>query len=174
MNDSGLPKTSRWTTVAAVVLLVVGLTQMIGDLLKVPALKGLAAATNISPAPKVFTAVGGLETYSTQFFLEWTDTSGKEHSMELTPEVYRSLRGPYNRRNIYGAVLAFGPVMATDARTKPMFDAAAKYALSGNAPLLRELGIDPATVAGSVRVRYVPRAGSDMGTLPRQLEVPVQ
>jgi hypothetical protein len=163
----------------ALVLLVVGLLQMSGDLLEQTGLekvglrcKGIGAATTASPAPKVFSAVRGLETYSTHFYLEWRDHAGREHSLLLTPELYGRIRGPYNRRNAYGAALAYGPVLATAERTQPLFRAVITYALCGEAPLLRELGIDPATIAGPVRARYSPLPGTAMGDLPRVLEAP--
>lgn len=157
---------------APAILLVVGLLQMAGDLLHWPALKGIGAATNASPAPKVFSSVRGLETYSTQFFLEWTE-DGTPHSLQLTPEVYARLRGPYNRRNVYGAVLAFGPVLQKDPRTRPMFESVARYALCGEAPLLRELGIDPAQIQeGTLRVRLEPLPGTHLGDLKNVLEAP--
>lgn len=154
----------------AVVLIVVGLAQMAGELARSPALKAIAAATGASPAPKVFSAVKGLETYSTRFFLEWHDRTGQPHTVALTPELYSRLRGPYNRRNVYGAVLAYGPVLWTDPRGRPMFDAVARYALCGEAPLLSELGLDPAAVGGRVRLRLEPRSGSNLGDLPLTLE----
>lgn len=157
----------KWAPVA---LLVLGLLQMAGDLLGLAALKGIGAATMASAAPKVFSSVRGLETYSTKFFIEWTDTAGAAHSLALTPEVNARLRGPYNRRNVYGAVLAYGPVLSTDARTQPMFRSVAAYALCGEAPLLRELGLNPAEIAGKVRLRLEPRAGVELGDLPRVLE----
>jgi hypothetical protein len=160
-------------------LLLIGLMQMTGDLLERAGaasagrpIKGVGAATTASPAPKVFSAVHGLETFSTRFTLEWRDRDGRSQSLPLTPEVYARVRGPYNRRNVYGAVLAYGPVLATDERTRPLFESVARYALCGDAPLLRELGVDPAEVAGAVRVRYEPRAGSDLGSLPLVLEAP--
>src|SRR5438874_6108147 len=160
-------------------LLVLGLLQMTGDLLQSyvnepigGAVKGIGAATTASPAPKVFSAVRGLETYSTRFALEWWDRDGRAHALPLTPELYGRVRGPYNRRNVYGAVLAYGPVLATDERTRPLFESVARFALCGEAPLLRELGVDPAEVVGPVRVRYEPRPGADLGDLPRVLEVP--
>ena len=52
------------------VLALIGFAQMTGDLLHLSALKGIAAATGASPAPKVFSAVKGLETFSTQYFVE--------------------------------------------------------------------------------------------------------
>jgi hypothetical protein len=164
---------------AAFGLLLIGLMQMTGDLLEragaVSAgrpLKGVGAATTASPAPKVFSAVHGLETFSTRFTLEWRDRDGRSQSLPLTPEVYARVRGPYNRRNVYGAVLAYGPVLATDERTRPLFESVARYALCGDAPLLRELGVDPADVDGAVRVRYEPRVGSDLDNLLLVLEAP--
>jgi hypothetical protein len=159
---------------AAVFLTVLGLAQITGDLLQQHvaegagrAVKGVAAATAASPAPKVFSSVRGLETYSTRFTVEWTDHSGSEHSLPLTPEVYARLRGPYNRRNVYGAALAYGPVLPAELRDPVM-----RYALCGDAPLLRELGVDPEEIAGRVRVRYEPLPGTDAGDWPRVLEAP--
>lgn len=156
---------------AALFLLLLGLLTMIGDLARIAWLKGFGAATVASPAPKVFSAVKGYETYSTRFFLEWKDRDGASQSVELTPELYSRLQGPYNRRNVYGAALAYGPVLDTDPRARAMFRAAAKYALTGDAPLLREIGIDPATIVGPVRVRFEPRPGTDMGDLPKVIEI---
>jgi hypothetical protein len=159
---------------AAVFLVAVGLLQMSGDVTERfvqprvgRVLKGVGAATAASPAPKVFSAVGGLETYSTRFYLEWTDRAGEFHSLQVTPELYARLRGPYNRRNVFGAALAYGPVLPPDLRDPVM-----RYALCGEAPLLRELGIDPAEVRGPVRVRFEPLPGTDLRGLPTLLEAP--
>jgi hypothetical protein len=155
---------------SVVALLGIGLLQMTGDLLHVPALKGIGAATAASPAPKVFSSVRGLETFSTRFFIEWTDAAGQFHSVEITPERARGLRGPYNRRNVYGAVLAYGPVMQSDASLRPMFDAVLHYALCGDAPLLRELGIGTTNIQGRLRIRLETRPGSRTGDLPLVFE----
>jgi hypothetical protein len=159
---------------AACFLLIVGLLQMTGDVLEkfTPVgrvLKGFGAATTASPAPKVFSAVRGLETYSTRFFLFWQDEDGQTQELELTPEVYGRLLGPYNRRNVYGAALAYGPVMPDELR-----DSVIKFALCGKAPLLRELGVDPDRVRGKVGVRYQPLPDSDYGELPLVLTAPCE
>jgi len=151
-------------------LLIIGLMQMMGDLCGLPVLKGIGAATVASPAPKVFSAVRGFETYSTRFFLEWTDRDGTTRSLEITPEVYAQIAGPYNRRNVYGAALAYGPVLMTDSRSRPMVQAVMAYALCGKAPLLKELDIDPSRMTGPVRVRFEPLPGTDLGDLPSTLE----
>jgi hypothetical protein len=138
---------------AAIVLTVLGLAQMAGDLSGIRALKGIAAATGASPAPKVFSAVQGLETYSTRFYLAGT---------EMTPEIYGRIRGPYNRRNVYGAALAYAPVLPDELREPVM-----QYALCGDAPLMRELGI-----SGKPEVVLEPLAGTSLGDLPTRFVAP--
>jgi hypothetical protein len=158
MNQQGtLMRIGPWC------LLILGLFQMTGDILNIPLLKGLGAASAASPAPKVFSAVKGLETYSTSFFIEWKDIKGESHSLLITPEVYCRIQGPYNRRNVYGAALAYGPVLPKNVRESVMI-----YALSGRAPLLQELGIDPTQINGSIRVRMEPLAGT---SFPRDVPV---
>lgn len=148
---------------SAVFLLVIGLLQMTADALRLPAVKAIAAATGASPAPKVFSSVQGLETFSSRFYLEWRDRDGGAHTVERTPEVYARVRGPYNRRNVFGAALAYAPVLARDPHTRPMYDSVVRYALCGQAPLIRELGVDPAAISPPAEVRLVPRSGSGFG-----------
>ena len=156
------------TTIA--LLLVLALAQMAGDLARLPWLKGLAAATGASPAPKVFSAVRGLETFSTRYVIEWQDARGERHELELDSATYARLRGPYNRRNVYGAALAYGPVLVSDPRARAMLDAVLRHALCPPRPLLAELGIDAARIEGPVRVRYVPREGAELEGLATVLE----
>lgn len=141
------------------VLLALGLLQMTADAFHLQTLKGLAAANAASPAPKVFSSVRGLETFSSRFFVEWMDHGGEFHSVEIRPERAARMRGPYNRRNVYGAVLAYGPVLQSDPSTRPMFEAVASYALCGEAPLLRELGIPVAEMQTTPRIRLETRPG---------------
>ncbi len=117
--------------IAPVLLVVVGIVQMAGDLLDIPAVKAVGAASVASPAPKVFTAHKGFETYSSFFYLTWVDRDGTPREMKLTPEIYRGVRGPYNRRNAYGAALSYAPVLQSSPLTKPMHDAAMQYTFCG-------------------------------------------
>lgn len=144
---------------AAIVLVVLGLAQIAGDLTKFLPLKAVAAATGASPAPKVFSAVNGLETYSTRFFLDL----GHER-VELTPEIYARIEGPYNRRNVFGAALAYAPVLPATLR-----DPVTKYALCGDAPLLRELKLR-ATKTPVIELEPLP--GTSLGTLQTRFEAP--
>ena len=159
---------------AGIFLLALGMLQMAGDVFHLPWLKGIGAATGASPAPKVFSSVRDLETFSAHFFIEWTDGAGNFHSLKVTPELYARLRGPYNRRNVYGALLAYGPVLQSDERTLAMFNSVASYGLCNGAPLLRDLGIDPANVRGSVVIRLQPRANTNRENLPLLISAPCQ
>lgn len=132
------------------------------------ALKGLGLASHAAPAPKVFTSAKGLETFSTRFVLEWRDNEGVTHSRELDRDVYGRFLGPYNRRNVYGALLAYGPVLLSDPRTTPMAEAMIAKAAGGHAPLLRELGLDPETMHG-LSLRFVPRGGTMPDGLPERV-----
>ena len=158
---------------AVVFLAILGLLTMAGDLLGLSGLQGFGAATAASPAPKVFSAVQGYETYSTRFFLEWTDREGHVQQFELTPETCARIAGPYNRRNIYGAMVAYGPVLSGGPLTERMFWGVARFGVTGDAPLLGELGIDRDQVVGTMALVYQPRAGTDMGDLPTRIEVTI-
>jgi hypothetical protein len=132
--------------------------QMVGDLLDIRAIKAIGAATGASPAPKVFTAHKGFETYSAQFFVRWTDkATNQEMELRLTPAIYRGVSGPYNRRNAYGAVLSYAPVLHSDPATRPMHDDAIDYTICGQSSLLEELGVDRATIVGPIVIELKPR-----------------
>jgi hypothetical protein len=141
----------------ATVLVAIASLQMIGDLSRQPALKAIGAALQASPAPKVFTAQSGFETYSSKFYIDWQDRKGAWHSLELTPQVYRRVEGPYNRRNAYGAAISYAPVLASNPRTKPMMDQIAHYAFCSDAPLLAELRIPRDDLVYPLQVRLEPR-----------------
>jgi hypothetical protein len=149
----------------ALALVLLGTAQMAGDLLGLRPLAGIAAATAASPAPQVFSAVRGLETFSSGFALDISSDAGLGIRTELTPELNARLRGPYNRRNVYGAALAYGPVLASDPRTRALFDAISHNALCGRAPLLRELGLGGIEI-DSVSVEVTPRPGIPVPDLP--------
>ena len=137
-------------------LLGIGLLQMAAAALGLARLQGAALATGASPAPKVFSSARGLETFSSTFQLEWVDRAGAQHVLALTPERYAQVAGPYARRNAYGAAVAYGPALAVDPAARPMLEALLRHALCGEAPLLRELGLDTTTFAAPPRLRVLP------------------
>lgn len=140
-----------------VFLVILGTLQMAGDLLHLPVLKGIGAASSASPAPKVFTAQEGFETYSSQFFVMWTDAAGNAHELQLTPQVYKGMQGPYNRRNAYGAALSYAPVLFDSALTRPMLNSAIRHTFCGQSTALAEIGIDRSDVVGAYAFELRPR-----------------
>jgi hypothetical protein len=88
-------------------MLLVGLTEMIGDISGCRVLKGLGAATAMAPCPKVFCDMDGLEAFASSF--EIIAEGDQSISLPITPELYARLKGPYNRRNVYGAAIAAAP-----------------------------------------------------------------
>lgn len=125
----------------ASLLVVVGCLQMVGDVFGMPAVKAAAAISHASPAPKVFTSQSGFETYSSRFVLRAWNPG--EHPVELllTPELNKRVRGPYNRRNAYGAAISYGPVLARSEVTRPMFESVFAYAFCHPRGVAREVGL---------------------------------
>jgi hypothetical protein len=155
--------------IAIALLLFLGLARMVLDLGGLRAGAAVLGATGAAPAPRVFSMAAGLETYSSRFFVQWSDAAGVVHETRVTPDHTAGLAGPYNRRNVYGAALAYGPVLAADPRSASLLDAIAREALCGRAPLLAELGIETPGRVGPPRVRVEPLHGPE--SLPLLLEV---
>ena len=142
-------------------LVILGTAQIIGELFGVLPLRVAAAATAASPAPSLFSAVQGFETYSARIYIE---SAGRR--IELTSEVYARMRGPYNRRSVYGAALAYAPVIPATLR-----DPVLRHALCGDAPLLHELRLDVNARAGPGVVVLEPLPGTRIGDLQMRFTV---
>lgn len=139
----------------------IGTLQMAGDLLGLPAVKAIGAASGASPAPKVFTNQDGIETFSARFYLDWMDLDSNPHSTQITPGNYGGLLGPYNRRNVYGAAVAGAPWLSQNPYTADLWSDVTRHALCGDAPLLRELGLDPTAMQAAPVLRIVLQVPAD-------------
>ena len=133
------PRSLVWRNRAGLALLLLAMAQMVGDLAGWRSLVGLGAAWGVSPRPSVFGDVDGLETFASRFAFVWTE-AGAERRLEITPEVYSRLAGPYNRRNVYGAALAYAPRLP-DELWRPVYC----HGLAPQGPLRRELGLPAET-----------------------------
>lgn len=129
-------KRARWRDAAAIFILLFGLTQMAGDLLGHRVLKGIGAASAIAPCPKVFCDVNGLEGFASTFTMRIETHSGETREIDITPQLYARLRGPYNRRNAYGGAISFAPKLPPRL-SQSVYD----YGWSNKGPLRRELGL---------------------------------
>src|SRR5690606_6209154 len=139
----------------ALVLTALGCLPMIGYMAESRALRGIGAASAMAPFPKVFSDVDGLETFASEFTLRWRDGSG-EHALPITPELYARLAGAYNRRNVYGAALSYGPRLP-DALWRAVFC----YAFAAGGPLREEFGVPPDARAIAVEIRTKTRNRND-------------
>lgn len=120
-------------------LVILGTFRAAADMVGLKQVAALGAATNVSPAMKVFTAHQGYETHSSEFQIELRLSDGSITTATLTPELYSHLQGPYNRRNVYGAALAYGPLLANNPQTQDMFHSVSQYALCTPGTLISEL-----------------------------------
>ena len=146
----------------SVVLVALGTVQMAADLAGLPIAKGIAAAWGASPAPKVFSSARGLETFSSGFEIRWKDSAaGDRESARLTPEIYRRLDGPYNRRNAYGAAFAYGPILAADTATAQAFEQVTQFAFCPGGRLLQELRLVDGPVTGPFEVVVHPKSSTN-------------
>ncbi|HVZ81366.1 MAG TPA: hypothetical protein VHE12_11320 [bacterium] len=134
--------------VRALFLLLLGLSQVTGDLLHWQGLGQAALATDAAPAPQVFCRSNGVESFACRYYLDWTDQAGTEHQDRLGPSVLDRIPGPLARRSMYLRIL-------TGNWDDPhsMTGSVKRYALCG--PLLAEMGIDRSTVRWPARIRIM-------------------
>lgn len=93
------------------ILICLGLIGPVGFALNIKALRGLGTAWMISPLPIVFSEINHFEAFSSEFQLIVKHTDGTTEQMPITPKEGSLISGPYNRRNIYGAVIGYAPLL---------------------------------------------------------------
>jgi len=147
--------------VAAVLLCFLGSIKVIADALELKALSAVVAVTNTTPAMKVFTAHDGYETYSAKFQLQVDYDDGSSQSSVLTKQQYQGLRGPYNRRNVYGALIAYGPILYSSEVTHKMWVTMSRNAFCRNEPISEELGYTSNAKITSVSITYFNQTKTD-------------
>ncbi len=102
--------------IATFVILGIALLQMLGHATGSKTLRGIGLLSGISPYPKVFCESKGYEPFAAKFTLIGEDSDDATIEIPLTAERYSQLAGPYNRRNVYGAALAYAPRLPDDPR----------------------------------------------------------
>jgi hypothetical protein len=148
----------KWRNIMAGVLLLIGLTQMTGDLLRNRNVKGFGAVTVVAPCPKVFCDMDGLEPFASSFTI--TAKGQDIVSFPVTPELYSKLPGPYNRRNVYGAAIAAAPRLP-----EPLRKSVLTYGFGPRGPLRTELTL-PENTKITLTVRTNTRGRHDIWVFP--------
>lgn len=150
-------------TIFAIILGFFATIKVIADIAGFTAISAIAAVTNLSPAMKVFTAHKGYETYSSRFELHIEYRDKQTETRQLTPSNYSSLQGPYNRRNVYGALIAYGPVLVRNSHTKPMWETMSSRAFCHEPSVLHELGFSQSSGIKSAVIRYLDQTQTSGG-----------
>lgn len=143
----------------AYALVALGLVQMVGYAVGSRALRGIGAASVASPLPIVFSDVRGLETFASEFVLDVTESGGRVQRFPVTPSLYERFGGPYNRRNVYGAAISYGPVLPA-----PLWQSVLRYAFCTtptSGPLARDLGLAEGVESAVVLVTTGTRGRTD-------------
>ncbi len=121
-------------------VILIGSLSMVGTIAKLDPVKGIGFMTTASPLPLVFSKFRDVENFSSDYYMDIRFKNGETTSFKVTPEIYERAKGPYNRRNPYGAVLAYGPML-----TKPneliLRDKVMQYSACGQGTFMREIGI---------------------------------
>jgi len=78
----------------------------------------------------------------------------------MTPELYATFPGPYNRRNVYGAA----SVLADNKATKPMLEDVMRYTFCGEHSVWKQRGIDTAEWIYPITVNIQPKSLSTLNT----------
>ncbi len=125
---------------ATLAILAIASLQMLGHFTGSKTLRGIGTLSGISPYPKVFCEADGYEPFAATFTLISENAEGITQEIPLTAERYAQLTGPYNRRNVYGAALAYAPRLPDDLRSH-LFTKMAPLFEELNLPLLRNTRI---------------------------------
>lgn len=150
----------RWANGFAMAIVVLGSTQMVGHLIGSRALRGIGAASCAAPWPKVFSDVAGLETFASSFVLSGRDGNDRPFSLPITPELYQRLDGAYNRRNVYGAALSYGPRLP-----EVLWSTVFCYGFANNGPLRREFDLPAGAHDLAVTIATQTRGRDDVWVL---------
>lgn len=142
----------------ASLLLVVGSSAMLAHIAGWTKLKGLALASCIAPYTKVFCSAQTqdgekIETFSNRLELQYHLADGSTHRQKITPDTYQNIKGPYQRRNVYGAVLAYGPALPRQFCQHTL-----DYAFSPSQGILNELNIP--LNASDITLKIVPTSST--------------
>lgn len=151
-------------------LCLLAVVKVVADLAGLETLSAVAATTNLTPAMKVFTAHKGYETYSSKFELVIDFRDGTQATGFLDTYSYPGLKGPYNRRNVYGALIAYGPVLASNDRTVEMWREMARRGFCRENSVLNELGFENTSGVVAASIHYIART-KNVGRFPNQLAV---
>lgn len=103
---------------------------------------GIGFAFASSPLPLVFTSYRNVETFSTMYEMDYmTIYNDTVNTKQMDSKLYSMLDGPYNRRNVYGAMFSHGLLFDNNNLIK-MRDEILYYGVCNPGLLIKEFGIN--------------------------------
>lgn len=99
------------TTILSMLLIFIGCLQMAGYFTGSRALRGIGFSYGASPLPTVFGTVNGVEGFSTEHKLLYTNKPSEKDSILLDQEIFSQFRGSYYLKNSYSIFLAYPHVL---------------------------------------------------------------
>lgn len=142
-----------------ILIVIIGLLQAIGFLLGNKMIRGMGTVSGSSPLPLVFTEIKGVETFASDFYIQYVTAEGKKEEIQITPAMYSKLKGPYNRRNIYGAAISYGPILR-----KEIWGSVFDYGFCKKT-IIKEMGLPPDGTDYAIKIRTKTAGRDDVWTL---------
>lgn len=99
-----------WDDICVLIILSIGCISIIGYVSFSPTIQGIGFITTSSPLPLVFSAYNDVETFSLKYSVIKINN---DIEIDLH-DAYSRIKGPYNLRNVYGAMFSYGPLFTND------------------------------------------------------------
>lgn len=131
-----MPKKIR--NILSVLLIAIGLLQIVGFISQLSWLKGVGQLTVASPLPIVFTQQKGIETFASNFYIEYEEKPESKKRIQITPALYHKFKAPYNYRNVLGATISYGPILP-----KNMVNSVLNFCFQSPGEISKALGLIP-------------------------------
>lgn len=104
---------------------IIAFGSIIGYIFFMPKVQAISFATAASPLPLVFSVYNGVETFT----FNYTDIIINNSSHLDVNDVYNHIEGPYNYRNVIGAMFAYGPLFEKDTKMYELRQIILKWAI---------------------------------------------
>lgn len=137
---------------AVIALVVVGLSQLAGHVLRTPQLELLGKMTGAAPLPLVFDLVDGLEYWALRHELQIV-TAHRTVDFRSTPDLFSRIDGPHVVKIAYIFPFSLAPILPDEMR-----DSLLRQALCGGGKLAQDFELPDGVQEIRLRVTH-PRAG---------------
>nr|WP_294905748.1 hypothetical protein [uncultured Lacibacter sp.] len=104
-------KKNSATNILSILLIITGCLQIAGYITGSKALRGIGFSYGASPLPTVFGTVNGVEGFSTEHQLLYTNRKSEKDSVLLDQEIFSHFRGSYYLKNSYSIFLAYPHIL---------------------------------------------------------------